>query len=99
MYLKDEILRWAEDKGIIAHGNPFAQSRKTLEETVELVNAVHEADYEEVIDAVGDIYVTLIIQCEMQGIDMESCINSAYNVISKRTGRMENGMFIKEETA
>lgn len=99
MYLKDEILQWAEDKGIFTHGNPLAQSRKTLEETVELVNAVHESDYDEVIDAVGDIYVTLLIQCEMQGISMEKCIDQAYGVIAKRKGQMINGMFVKEKTA
>jgi len=40
--------------------------------------------------------VTLIIQAKMQNISLESCLESAYNVISKRTGRIINGVFVKD---
>ena len=44
----------------------------------------------------GDIMVTLIIQAKMQGLSLEECLESAYNVITKRTGRMINGQFVKD---
>jgi hypothetical protein len=40
--------------------------------------------------------VTLIIQAKMQALSIEQCLESAYNVISKRTGRMINGQFVKD---
>jgi hypothetical protein len=39
----------------------------------------------------------MIIQAEMQGVTIEECLNSAYDVISKRTGKMINGQFVKDE--
>ena len=44
----------------------------------------------------GDIMVTLIIQAKMQNVSLEYCLKSAYNVISKRTGKMVNGQFVKD---
>jgi hypothetical protein len=40
--------------------------------------------------------VTIIIQAKMQGLTIEECLQSAYDVISKRTGKMMNGQFIKD---
>jgi hypothetical protein len=40
--------------------------------------------------------VTLIIQAKMQGMTIEECLNAAYDVISKRTGKMVNGQFVKD---
>jgi hypothetical protein len=45
----------------------------------------------------GDILVTLIIQAKMQGVSLETCLEGAYNIISKRTGKMINGQFVKDE--
>jgi len=47
-------------------------------------------------DAIGDIMVTLIIQCKMQGMDLQDCLESAYNVIKNRTGKMVDGVFVKD---
>ncbi|NQY42389.1 MAG: nucleotide pyrophosphohydrolase, partial [Legionellales bacterium] len=69
---------------------------KTLEETTELCVAVNNDDKAEIKDAMGDIMVTLIIQAKMQGMSLEECLESAYNVIAKRTGKMVNGQFVKD---
>ena len=87
---------WAHEKGILAKATPMAQSLKTLEETTELITAINNDDREEIIDAMGDIMVTLIIQAKMQGLSLEECLESAYNVITKRTGKMINGQFVKD---
>ena len=52
---------------------------------------------EEVRDAIGDIVVTLIIQCELNGLRMQDCLQQAYDVISKRKGKMVDGIFVKDE--
>jgi NTP pyrophosphatase (non-canonical NTP hydrolase) len=90
------VLAWATQKGIMQKGTPIAQACKTMEECTELITAVAFDNREETIDALGDILVTIIIQAEMQGLSLESCLESAYNVISKRTGKMVDGQFVKD---
>ena len=90
------VIIWAHQKGILDKGTPGKQSIKTLEECGELVLAVGQDDKHEIKDAISDIMVTLIIQAEMQGMTIEDCLQQAYDVISKRTGKMENGMFVKD---
>jgi hypothetical protein len=34
----------------------------------------------------------------MQGVRLTDCLESAYNVISKRTGKMVGGQFVKDDT-
>ena len=91
------VIAWAEQKGIFSKGNPEAQCDKTFEEVTELSAAIYENNKEEIIDALGDILVTIIIQAEMQGLKLEDCLQSAYNVISKRTGKMIDGQFVKDK--
>jgi NTP pyrophosphatase (non-canonical NTP hydrolase) len=91
------VIAWAEQKGIFEKGNPGAQCDKTIEEVLELRDAIDLKNREEIIDALGDILVTIIIQAEMQDLKLEECLQSAYNVISKRKGTMINGQFVKEK--
>lgn len=51
---------------------------------------------EEIKDALGDILVTIIIGAELQGLKLEECLESAYNVIKNRSGKMVNGQFVKD---
>lgn len=91
-----QVEEWAEVKGILAHATTLRQAEKTLEETNELICAILNEDRAEIKDAIGDIIVTIIIQAKMQGVTIEECLQSAYDVISKRTGKMVNGQFIKD---
>jgi len=90
------VEQWAEDKGILSKATPMAQAIKTLEETTEFCKAVNNNNREEIIDAMGDIMVTLIIQAKMQNLSLEECLESAYKVISTRTGKMIDGQFVKD---
>lgn len=90
------VIAWADQKGILERGTPSAQAWKTVEETHELLKAIEKNDREEIIDALGDILVTIIIQAEMQNLDLIHCLGSAYNVISRRTGIMVDGKFQKD---
>lgn len=110
--LEAKVLEWAKDKGILEKATPLAQAEKTLEEADELIQAttaqllgkesfinskgkeVNTKD--ELKDALGDILVTIIIGAKLQGLQLEDCLESAYNVISKRTGKMVDGVFVKD---
>ena len=92
------VIAWAAQKGILENGTPIAQAGKTKEEVQELIDAIDADNRVEVIDALGDILVTIIIQAEMQGLKLTECLESAYNVIAKRTGKMVNGQFVKDDT-
>lgn len=94
--LEELIIRWAEAKGILAGSDPLSQFGKTDEETNELYEALMAGDREATKDAIGDIVVTLIIQAKMQGFTLNECVQHAYNIISKRTGKMKNGVFVKD---
>lgn len=94
--LEDAVEQWAEEKGILEKATPIKQALKTQEEVLELQNAIVDDDREEIQDALGDILVTIIIQAKMQGLDLLDCLQSAYDVISKRTGTMKNGQFVKD---
>jgi NTP pyrophosphatase (non-canonical NTP hydrolase) len=89
------VISWATQKGIMQNGTPIAQFFKTVEEVEELGEAIEKNDIDETIDALGDILVTIIIQAEMHGLKLTECLESAYNVISKRNGSMVNGQFVK----
>ena len=41
--------------------------------------------------------VVLTNLAHLQGVNIETCIAEAYKVISKRTGKMINGTFVKDE--
>ena len=93
---KENVVLWAKEKGILDKATPITQGLKTLEEVNELLVAIVNDDREEIKDAIGDIVVTVIIQAEMQGMDIEDCLESAYNIIKHRKGKMQNGQFVKE---
>ncbi len=111
--LEEKVIQWGKEKGILDKATPLAQAKKTLEEVKELLEAceaqkdgkeyfynskgVRVKTDEELCDALGDIFVTIILGAELQGFKLENCLESAYNVISKRTGKMINGVFIKSD--
>ncbi len=95
--LECAVEEWAQEKGIMSKATPMAQALKTLEECTELLTAIENKDRDEIIDDMGDIMVTLIIQAKMQNVSLEACLESAYKIISKRTGKMVNGQFVKDK--
>jgi NTP pyrophosphatase (non-canonical NTP hydrolase) len=90
------IRDWAEQKGIYEKGNITTQFVKLQEESGELAKSILKNDNEEFIDAIGDCVVVLTNLAKLKGYKIEDCINSAYQVISKRTGKMQNGTFVKD---
>tara|TARA_A200000159_G_C7163127_1_gene272195 strand:+ start:158 stop:592 length:435 start_codon:yes stop_codon:yes gene_type:complete len=47
-------------------------------------------------DGIGDMLVTIILLAKMVNMDTVDCLQSAYDVIKKRTGKMVDGQFVKD---
>ena len=93
----NRIRTWAETRGLYKAGDPMVQYVKLQEEAGELAKALLKDDQPEVIDAIGDMVVVLTNLAHQRGVYIEECIQSAYEVINKRTGKMINGTFVKDE--
>lgn len=87
---------WAKERGIYDKGDDRTQYVKLMEEAGELAQALLKNDEPEIKDAIGDMVVVLTNLSHMKGFNIEDCIQSAYDVISKRTGKMQNGTFVKD---
>ena len=96
-----ELVReWGRDKGIIGpngKATECTQFDKLREEMAELRFAISTNDHYEKIDAIGDCTVVLILLADIIGVPFEDCLETAYQVISKRTGSMVGGVFIKDK--
>ena len=92
------IRSWAVEKGIYTSGDSKTQYVKLMEEAGELAKALLNRDEPEIIDAIGDMVVVLTNLAKLEGLDIEDCIDSAYNVIKSRQGEMVNGTFVKRES-
>ena len=91
----DLIRFWAKDKGIYDKGDQKTQYVKLMEEAGEVGRAILKDDIPEIKDGIGDMVVVLTNLAELSGLTIEECIESAYDVISKRKGKMINGTFVK----
>ena len=92
----DCIRTWADERGLYDKGDPKTQYIKLMEETGEIGRALLKEDTNEIVDGIGDAVVVLTNLAELIGVPIEECIQSAYNVIAKRTGKMVNGTFVKD---
>jgi NTP pyrophosphatase (non-canonical NTP hydrolase) len=92
-----KIRDWAGERGLYTKGDKKTQFCKLMEEAGELGRAVLKDDQPEFVDAIGDMVVVLTNMAHLGGTTIEECIDAAYEVISKRTGKMVNGTFVKDE--
>jgi NTP pyrophosphatase (non-canonical NTP hydrolase) len=111
--LIEAVRQWGESKGITGpngKGTLLGQLSKTAEELTETRDAVIkwqladdcDLDYkgamrEQLIDGLGDVFVTIILAAEMAGLRIEDCLAAAYDEIKGRTGKMEGGVFVKDK--
>jgi len=91
----EQIRQWAEKRGIYTEGNSHTQYVKLMEEAGELAKALLNKDVYEIKDAIGDMVVVLTNLAVLEGMQIENCIDSAYNQIANRKGKMINGTFVK----
>ena len=92
----DLIRTWADERGLYDKGDTKTQYLKLMEEAGELGRAILNNDDPDFIDAIGYMFLLLTNLARLGGVSIETCIDSAYDVISKRTGKMVNGTFVKD---
>jgi NTP pyrophosphatase (non-canonical NTP hydrolase) len=94
--IKEKVLEWAELRNLLHNENALKQYSKLQEESNELLIGILNKDPYEIIDALGDIQIVLIILANQLGFDIDECLESAYNEIKDRKGQTIGGNFIKE---
>jgi len=100
-----KVIDWGHIKGILGDLHTDADRHKRIqkqlskfeEESVEMIDAISSGDVDKIRDEMGDVLVTLVIQSNLWGLDLTDCLDEAYNKISVRTGRMVDGVFVKDE--
>lgn len=94
--LIEKVNQWFFDRDL-NEGDGLGQLQKLHEEVYELAEARIVNDFSAEVDAVGDITVVLIGYCLQRGLNFEQCLESAYNEIKDRTGKVVNGVYVKDE--
>ena len=93
--LIDNVTQWADDKNILKKENAPKQLLKVMEEVGETAGALLKNKEAEIKRGIGDSFVTLIILSKQLGLEPAECLEAAWNEIKDRTGKTENGVFIK----
>ena len=94
--LNNKVDEWFIERGLDV-ADPNGQMVKLYEEVNELHNAIYNNDMDEIIDALGDIQVVLRGLGLQLNLNLEDCLASAYDVIKHRTGKLVNGIWVKDE--
>lgn len=95
-YLTNCIEGWSKTKGL-DKSDSSRQMLKVVEEVGEVAAALARNDQAELQDGIGDVFVTLVILAQQNGLDIQDCIEGAYEEIADRTGEMRDGVFVKSE--
>lgn len=109
--LQESVLNWAEDRDLLHKENSDKQFLKFVEEIFEFKEALtilrvaekifpdnkNDEIFTDVKLEMGDILVTLIIECYQLEIDPVDCLELAYEKIKDRGGKTINGTFVKQE--
>lgn len=90
------IEEWSTNKGL-DNADSSRQMLKVVEEVGEVAAALARNDQAELQDGIGDVFVTLVILAQQNGLDIGGCIEGAYEEIADRTGEMRDGVFVKSE--
>lgn len=94
--MKELILQWAKQRDLLKPSNNHKQFTKLVEEVGELASGIAKNDIIKIIDSIGDIQVVLIILAKQYDLDVDVCLDAAWQEIKDRKGITKNGIFIKE---
>lgn len=90
-----KVIEWGREHKI---DNPVMQALKVNEEVGEIATEITHDRLRgpDMVDAIGDSLVTIIILADILGYNPVDCLQEAYDVISKRKGKTVDGCFVKE---
>lgn len=92
--LISKVIQWHRDRNLIDGSDDKSQVLKLLQELGELSDSVCKE--EDIQDDIGDMLVVMINICERNNVTLDDCLLTAYRDIEHRTGRMVDGVFVKE---
>jgi len=92
--LIDKTIEWHYARNLINGSTDKDQHFKLIEEMLELQKSIITG--RDIKDDVGDIMVVLINMAERNGTSLEECLAVAYDDIKDRTGKMVDGIFVKD---
>tara|TARA_B100001063_G_scaffold232867_1_gene248451 strand:- start:114 stop:509 length:396 start_codon:yes stop_codon:yes gene_type:complete len=93
--LIDKIMKWHEDRNLIEGSTDKDQVLKLQQELGELSDSV--CKQKDMKDDLGDMMVIMLNIMKRNNITMEECLETAYNDIKDRKGKMIDGIFVKFE--
>lgn len=73
------ICDWADSKGLTENGTMDAQFEKIYEEITELREALKNQNLLEIKDAIGDIFITLVVAKQMEIKNCECVVRAFYD--------------------
>lgn len=96
MSWSQRVVEWAEARNLIQGSDPKSQFVKLIEEMGELSTGIQKNDLDLSADSIGDCCVVLCIIAAQMGLNFDECLESAWNEIKDRKGRLIDGVFHKE---
>lgn len=87
---------WANERELLKPEYVGFQFMKVTEELGETASAITKKKSAEILDGLGDTFVTLIILSMQLGVTPQEALNAAWNEIKDRKGETKNGVFIKQ---
>ena len=96
-----KINHWADERNL-KQADPKIQWMRITEEVGEIRDVLLKpTKFTEpqiaLKDAIGDTLVTIIVLAHQLDLDINECLNIAYEEIKNRKGKMINGTFVKED--
>jgi len=92
----DRVTEWAAARNLIEGSDSKSQFVKLVEELGELSTGLQKRNTELILDSIGDCAVVLCIIAAQEGLRFDACLESAWEEIKERKGKMVNGVFVKE---
>ena len=105
------LIDWGKEKGILFSSENaneeetitkqdlvvIKQALKLQEEVGELAGSIVRGKAVNIRDALGDIFTVWSMLCHATDNNPNEVVQEVYDIISKRTGTMKDGAFIKAE--
>ena len=94
----NQIIQWHKDRNLIEGSTDKDQVLKLAQELGELSDNVCKNNHPMLIaDDLGDMMVVMLNIMYRNELTIDVCLQKAYDSIKHRTGKMVDGIFVKEE--
>ena len=92
--LIEKVKCWHYDRNLIKGSTDKDQYLKLIQEAGELSDNICKG--QDIRDDIGDMLVVLINIAERNNLSLTDCLETAWDDIKDRKGRMVDGVFVKE---